>query len=113
MVARASATCPRQLHERTAVLCIRHAVQVAAVALVGGVVHFKGAVASGSSGVLFTLPSRFRPAKAVYAKVDLCGATNGRLFIQPTGVVTVQQQSGDPFSNAQCFTSLDRVSFAP
>jgi hypothetical protein len=85
----------------------------AAVALVGGVVHFKGAVASGSSGVLFTLPTRFRPAKAVYAKVDLCGATNGRLFIQPTGVVTVQQQSGDPFSNAQCFTSLDGVSFAP
>jgi len=85
----------------------------AAVAFVGGVVHFKGAVASGTSGVLFTLPSRFRPAKAVYAKVDLCGATNGRLFIQPTGVVTVQQQSGDPFSNAQCFTSLDGASFLP
>jgi hypothetical protein len=85
----------------------------AAVALVGGVVHFKGAVASGTSGVLFTLPARFRPAKAAYAKVDLCNATNGRLFIQPSGVVTVQQQSGDPFSNAQCFTSLDGVSFAP
>ncbi len=85
----------------------------AAVALVGGVVHFKGAVASGTSGVLFTLPPRFRPAKAAYAKADLCGATNGRLFIQPNGVVTVQQQSGDPFSNAQCFTSLDGASFAP
>jgi hypothetical protein len=85
----------------------------AAVALVGGVVHFKGAVASGTSGVLFTLPSRFRPAKAAYAKVDLCDATNGRLFIQPSGVVTVQQQNGDPFSNAQCFTSLDGASFAP
>ena len=85
----------------------------AAVALVGGVVHFKGAIASGTSGVLFTLPSRFRPAKAAYAKADLCGATNGRLVIQPNGVVSVQQQSGDPFSNAQCFTSLDGASFAP
>jgi hypothetical protein len=85
----------------------------AAVALVGGVVHLKGAVASGTSGVLFTLPARFRPAKAAYAKVDLCGATNGRLYIQPSGVVTVQQQSGDPFSDAQCFTSLDGASFAP
>jgi len=85
----------------------------AAVALTGGVVHLKGAVSSGTSGVLFTLPARFRPAKAVYAKVDLCNATNGRLSIQPSGVVTVQQQSGDPFSNAQCFTSLDGASFAP
>jgi hypothetical protein len=85
----------------------------AAVALVGGVVHLKGAVASGTSAVLFTLPARFRPARAAYAKVDLCDATNGRLFIQPDGTVTVQQQSGDPFSNAQCFTSLDGASFAP
>jgi hypothetical protein len=85
----------------------------AAVALVGGVVHLKGAVASGTSGVLFTLPARFRPAKAAYAKVDLCNSTNGRLFVQPDGTVTVQQQNGDPFSNAQCFTSLDGASFAP
>jgi len=85
----------------------------AAVALVGGVVHLKGAVASGTSGVLFTLPPAFRPAQAAYAKVDLCNATNGRLFIQPSGVVTVQQKNGDPFSNAQCFTSLDGASFAP
>jgi hypothetical protein len=85
----------------------------AAAALVGGTVHLKGAVASGTSGVLFTLPSAFRPARAAYAKVDLCNATNGRLFIQPSGVVTVQQQNGDPFSNAQCFTSLDGATFAP
>jgi len=85
----------------------------AAAAVVGGVVRLKGAVASGTSGVMFTLPAGFRPAKAAYAKVDLCGATNGRVFIQPNGTVTVQQQSGDPFSNAQCFTSLDGASFAP
>jgi hypothetical protein len=42
--------------------------------------------------------------------VDLCNATNGRLFIQPSGVATVQAENGT-FSNAQCFTSLDGVSF--
>lgn len=83
------------------------------VAIIGGIVHFRGAIASGTSSVLFTLPAGFRPAKAAYAEVDLCGATNGRLYIQPSGVVTVQQQSGDPFSNPQSFTSLDGASFAP
>jgi hypothetical protein len=43
----------------------------------------------------------------------LAGRLDGRLFIQANGVVTVQQQNGDPFSNAQCFTSLDGASFAP
>jgi hypothetical protein len=85
----------------------------AAVTTVSGIVHLKGAVGSGTSGVITTLPAPFRPAIATYVKTDLCGATNGRLFIQPNGVVTVQQQNGDPFSNAQCFTSLDGVSFAP
>ena len=33
--------------------------------------------------------------------------------IQTDGTVSVQQMLGDPFSNAQCFTSLDGVSFAP
>jgi hypothetical protein len=55
----------------------------------------------------------FRLATNVFVKVDLCNATNGRLFIQPSGVVTVQQKLGNPFSNAQCFTSLDGASFAP
>jgi len=63
--------------------------------------------------VAFTLLQALAPAADTYVKVDLCDATNGRLFIQPTGVVTVQQQSGDPFSNAQCFTSLDGASFVP
>jgi hypothetical protein len=44
--------------------------------------------------------------------VDLCGATNGRLFIQHSGVVTVEAEGGT-FSNARCFTSLDGASFAP
>jgi len=78
----------------------------------GGAVRFKGAIASGTSPISFTLPSGFRPATNVYIPVDLCNATNGRLFIQPSGVVTVQAEGGT-FSNAQCFTSLDGAWFVP
>jgi len=78
-----------------------------------GIVHFKGAIATtGTNPVPFTLPAGFRPAHQVYVAVDLCNATNGRLQIAPTGVVTVQAEGGN-FSNATCFTSLDGVSFAP
>ena len=84
----------------------------AAVRNINGVIYFKGAIAtSGTNAVPFTLPAAFRPTTAVYVKVDLCNATNGRLFIAPNGVVTVQAE-GDNFSNAQCFTSLDGASFA-
>jgi hypothetical protein len=83
-----------------------------AVRLISGVVHLKGAMATtGSNPVPFTLPSGFRPASTVFVPVDLCNATNGRLQIPPTGVVTVQAE-GSAFSNAACFTSLDGVSFA-
>ena len=53
----------------------------------------------------------FRPASVVFVPVDLCTATNGRLQVEPTGVVTVQAEGG-AFSNAACFTSLDGVTFA-
>ena len=85
----------------------------AAVRTISGIVHFKGAIATaGTNPVPFTLPAAFRPATAVYVPVDLCNATNGRLDIQPTGVVTVEAEGGT-FGNAQCFTSLDGASFAP
>jgi hypothetical protein len=84
----------------------------AAVRTVSGIVHFKGAIATtGSNPVPFTLPAAFHPASVVFVPVDLCNATNGRLQIEPTGVVTVQAEGG-AFSNAACFTSLDGVSFA-
>jgi hypothetical protein len=76
---------------------------------IDGIVHLEGAIASGTSNVAFTLPDAFRPPNNVWVPVDMCGATNGRLEIQPTGVVTVQTST---LSNAQCFTSLDGVSFA-
>ena len=78
--------------------------------ITSGIVHFKGAIANGSSAGLFTLPAAFRPSTNVFVPVDLCGATNGRLFIKPSGVVTVEAQT---FSNARCFTSLDGVTFVP
>jgi hypothetical protein len=83
----------------------------AAVSLVSGIVHFKGAIATGGTNpVPFTLPKALRPATAVYVPVDLCNANNGRLFIQPSGVVTVEAEQN--FSDAACFTSLDGASFA-
>jgi hypothetical protein len=83
------------------------------VRTISGIVTLKGAMATGgTNAVAFTLPSGFRPATSVYVAVDLCDATNGRLFIQSSGTVTVQAE-GFNFSNAACFTSLDGVSFAP
>jgi hypothetical protein len=83
----------------------------AAVRLVNGVVQFKGAIAGGSSPVLFTLPAGLRPATDVYVPVDLCGVSNGRLHITPSGTVEVQEESGN-LATAQCFTSLDGAWFA-
>ncbi len=77
---------------------------------IGGIVHFMGAIASGTRPVVFRLPTAFRPATAVYVPVDLCNANKGRLYIQPSGVVTVQEET--TFSEAHCFTSLDGASFA-
>lgn len=84
-----------------------------AVRTISGTVHFKGAIAtSGTSPIPLTLPAEFRPASLVFVPVDLCTTTNGRLQIEPTGVVTVEAEGG-AFSNATCFTSLDGAWFAP
>jgi hypothetical protein len=77
---------------------------------ISGIVYFKGAIAGGRSDVAFSLPRSFRPRNTVWIPVDMCGATNGRLIIAPSGVVKVQAESS--FSNAKCFTSLDGASFA-
>jgi len=54
---------------------------------------------------------RCRPANEIFVPVDLCNGNNGRLNIQPNGVVTVEAENND-FTQAQCFTSLDGASFA-
>ncbi len=82
----------------------------AEVKMINGVVTFKGAIALGTTAQPFVLPQAFWPQANVYLHTDLCMTTNGRLFIQPNGTVTIQEENGD-FANAQCFTSLDGVSF--
>jgi hypothetical protein len=76
-----------------------------------GIVHFRGAIAGGTTGLAFTLPAGLNPATDVYVPVDLCNANKGRLIIQSNGNVTVQAEKS--FGDAQCFTSLDGASFAP
>jgi hypothetical protein len=77
---------------------------------VGGIVRLLGAVStSGSNPVPITLPVGVRPSVNTYVSVDLCNAKQGRVFIQPSGAVTVQPKG--PFSDAQCFTSLEGVTF--
>jgi hypothetical protein len=73
------------------------------------IVYFKGAIGSGTSATVFTLPIGSRPVTNVYIPIDLCNANKGRLLIQTSGAVSVQVESS--FSDAQCFTSLDGASF--
>lgn len=77
--------------------------------LVDGVVRFSGAIADGTSDVVFTLPPTLRPSRLVYIQVDLCGAANGRLTIETDGVTTVESE--DVLGDAQCFTSLEDAAF--
>jgi hypothetical protein len=82
----------------------------AAVQNINGIVHFKGAISSGTTTTAFVLPVGFRPATNVFIPVDMCNSANGRLNIQPSGVVDVEAENA--FSDAQCFTSLDGAWFA-
>jgi len=75
-----------------------------------GTVRFQGAVGSGTPAPIFTLPPELRPARNEYVNVDLCGARKGRVYALPDGTVSIQAVG--PFTDAQCFTSLEGVSFA-
>lgn len=76
---------------------------------IGEVVQLRGAVASGATSTIATLPVDRRPSADIYAPINLCDAKRGRLRISPAGVLTVSTDS--PFAAAQCFTSLEGVSF--
>jgi hypothetical protein len=83
-----------------------------AVTNISGIVHLKGGMkTSGTNDVAFTLPVADRPSAELYIPVDECGATNGRLDIAPNGVVGVEAE-GNAWNEAQCFVSLDGVTFA-
>jgi hypothetical protein len=76
----------------------------------GGIVHFSGAMAtSGTDPLAFTLPPGFAPKYNVFVPVDMCNGTTGALYISPSGDVKVVAKD---WSKAQCFTSLDGVSYA-
>jgi hypothetical protein len=81
----------------------------AAARVINGFVRLEGAVNAGTAGGLFTLPAGFRPGTPVYVPVDLCDAKKGRLLVLADGSVSVQ--TFGPLSDAQCFTSLEGVSF--
>jgi hypothetical protein len=83
----------------------------ASVENLGGIIRFKGAIGNGSNAPVFTLPVGMRPPTNVFVAVDLCNGTNGRMFIQPSGVVQLNEENG-AFANAQCFTSLDGAWFS-
>lgn len=83
----------------------------AAVRLIGGVVHFEGAIkTAGTKQTAFTLPAKFRPARNVNVLISVCTGSIGRLHITPKGVVTVR--SGVGFWAVRCGTSLDGATFA-
>ncbi|MGK4006140.1 S1 family peptidase [Sorangium sp. So ce1036] len=82
----------------------------AAALLSGNIVRLQGAIANGSVAQPFTLDPELRPDATVFVPVDLCGAAKGRLMITSGGAVLIQTFGG--FSDAQCFTSLEGVSFA-
>lgn len=84
----------------------------AAVARIDGIIHLKGGIKTkGNNPVPFTLPAADRPVHKVFVPIDLCNGDSGRLDITPAGVVTVEAEAAN-WANAQCFTSLDGVTFA-
>ena len=81
-----------------------------AVANVGGIIRFQGAISGGSTGAAFTLPAAMAPPVTTYVTVDLVNGAKGRLLIQSNGVVNVEALAA--FSDAQGFTSLEGAWFA-
>jgi hypothetical protein len=75
-----------------------------------GVVYLQGGIqTSGPDSDAFVMPSSMTPATNVYVPVDLCGGAKGRIVFTPDGFASVQSETS--FSKAQCFTSLEGVSF--
>lgn len=76
----------------------------------GGTVNLRGAVAGGTDPEIMVLPRMMWPVLETLVEVDLCNAHKGRLRIATDGTVTVEAPD---FTDAQCFVSLDGVSFVP
>lgn len=76
-------------------------------------VHLAGAITTGGTNQTpFILPEVYRPSANVYLPIDLCGGKKGYLLIAANGTATVGVNGSGAWSDAQCFTSLDNVSYA-
>lgn len=80
-------------------------------AVSGPTIHLVGGVNGGDDSLVTVLPEGLRPNATVYVRTNLCGAAPGRLIIESNG--EVRAASPTDFTDAQCFTSLDGVSFTP
>jgi hypothetical protein len=74
-----------------------------------GIVHFRGAIANGTSLQFARLPVAVRPTAVVCVATNLTGAAPGRINIHPDGSADVGYYNA--FSDAQTFTSLDGVTY--
>ena len=84
---------------------------VPAARKIGNIVHLTGAMQTSlENNTPFKLAKAFRPSHRAYAKLDLCAATTGGMTLDADGSVHVYPE-GD-FSDAQCFTSLEGVSYS-
>ena len=81
-----------------------------AVANIGGIIRFQGAIAGGTTRSVFTLPAAMSPTTTTYVTVDLVNGARGRLIISSGGAVSVQAQNA--FTDASGFTSLEGAWFA-
>jgi hypothetical protein len=80
---------------------------------VGGIVHLEGEIKTAhSQSAAFTLPPAFRPSKNVYALINLCTGSIGRLDITPSGAVTVTPEGTNDFWMVKCGVSLEGASYA-
>jgi hypothetical protein len=77
-----------------------------------GIVHLKGAIHTGGTNhSAFFLPAGMSPSNLIYITVDICDGYTGRLDITTDGKAYVETPTGFLFGKAQCFTSLEGVSF--
>jgi len=81
---------------------------------IGELITLTGSIATtGTGNPAFTLPADSVPSRDLWVSINVCNARHGRLSISSSGVVSVTPGSGVPFSDAQCRTSLEGVTFAP
>ena len=76
------------------------------------VVHLRGGMcrSTGTSNLLFTLPTFYQPTKREYLTVDQFNGATGRIVVNPNGTVFVVSDPEHPTAAAQ-FTSLAGVSY--